>query len=181
VQLGYRVIEQNSKYEIRQYHPYIAMQVEVEDTNGNEALNQGFRILAKYIFGGNQSKKSIAMTAPVMSKSGETIAMTAPVMETKEGNKMLVTFTAPPEYTLETLPKPNDQRIKFNVVESKKMAAYRFSWYYNKERMERKKKVFLNILKQDGKKILGVPSFAGYNGPGTIPFLIKNEILIEIE
>ena len=181
IQLGYKVIEVRDKYEIRQYDPYIAMQVEVEGTDKQEELNQGFRILAGYIFGGNVSKSSVAMTAPVMSKKSESIAMTTPVLAKKDGTKTIVTFTAPPTYTMETLPKPLDERVKFVQVESKKVAAYRFSWYYTEDRIEQKKKEILELLKTDSQKVLSEPSFAGYNGPGTIPFMLRNEILVEIE
>lgn len=181
IQLGYKVIEKKEKYEIRQYDPYIAMQVEVVGNDKEDALNAGFRILANYIFGGNISNNSIAMTAPVMSKKNESIAMTAPVLEKKSGEKTIVTFTAPPQYTLETLPKPIDENIKFTQIESKKIAAYKFSWYYSQKRIEKMKKEFLEILNQEGQTIKGEPSFAGYNGPGTIPFMVRNEILVEIE
>jgi len=46
-------------------------------------LNNGFSIVAGYIFGGNTKKESISMTAPVVATS-ESISMTAPVIATKE-------------------------------------------------------------------------------------------------
>jgi len=52
------------------------------------------------------------MTAPVISKKqGKPIAMTAPVTSTKVGDMYTVSFFMPSEYTLETLPKPNNNRI----------------------------------------------------------------------
>lgn len=182
--LSYKVVEKKSEYEIRLYDPYIAMQTEVEGET-NQALNNGFRILAGYIFGGNESKKSVAMTAPVMEQSttSKKISMTSPVMEqtNTENNKKIITFTAPKEYTIDTLPKPNSDKIKFVQVSNKKYAVYKFTWYYTSERIAAKKKFLKDLLVKDGVKMLGEPMFAGYNGPGTIPFLMRNEILIEIE
>lgn len=180
--LAYKVVDVKGSYEIRMYEPYIAMQTEVEgDTN--QAMNNGFRILAGYIFGGNVSKQSVAMTAPVMEQEiSKRISMTAPVLEQSlESGKKLVTFTAPKEYTLETLPKPNSDKIKFVQVPAKKYATHRFTWYYTSERIETKKKYLLEQLQKDGVKTLGEPMFAGYNGPGTMPFLMRNEILVEVE
>lgn len=180
--LTYKVVDVKDGYEIRMYEPYIAMQTEVEgDTN--QAMNNGFRILAGYIFGGNVSKQSVAMTAPVMEQEiSQRISMTAPVLEQNLGsNKKLVTFTAPKEYTLETLPKPNSDKIKFVQVSAKKYAAHKFTWYSTSDRVELKKKYLLELLQKDGVKALTEPMFAGYNGPGTIPFLIRNEILVEVE
>lgn len=183
--LSYKVLEVKGGYEIRMYEPYIAMQTEVEG-DFQQSINDGFRVLAGYIFGGNTAKQSVAMTAPVIeTKKVENVkvAMTAPVLEQKnsENNKRVITFTAPKEYTLETLPKPDSDKIKFVQVPSKKYAAHRFTWYYTDERVAKKKEYLMQLLSNDNVKTLGEPMFAGYNGPGTIPFLMRNEILVEVE
>ncbi len=189
--LSYEVLDKKENYEIRKYSPYIAMQVEIDEENTNEALNAGFRVLAGYIFGDNQGNRKVAMTAPVIeqkenikesTKWGASVSMTAPVMEQKNTeDKRVITFTAPKEYTIDTLPRPNTDKIKFVQVSAKKYAVHRFTWYYTAERIEEKKKYLKEILGKDNLKILGEPMFAGYNGPGTIPFLMRNEILIEVE
>ena len=51
-------------FEIRRYPDYILAQVDVE-SDYDSAVNIGFSILAKYIFGGNKKLKSIPMTTPV--------------------------------------------------------------------------------------------------------------------
>jgi SOUL heme-binding protein len=185
--LSYKILGVKGDYEIRQYDPYIAMQTEVEG-DFQQSINNGFRELAGYIFGGNKVAESVAMTAPVMEQKervspNERVSMTAPVMEQKnmKNNKRTITFTAPKKYTLETLPKPNSDKVKFVQVPSKKYAAHRFTWYYTDERVAKKKEYLSGLLITDGVRVVGEPMFAGYNGPGTIPFLMRNEILIEIE
>ena len=181
--LSYEVVENKTDYEIRKYKPYIAMQTEVDGDNTNQALNNGFRVLAGYIFGDNQGKKNVAMTAPVLEQQNTSakVAMTAPVLEQKIGEKRIITFTAPKEYTIDTLPKPNTDKIKFVEIPEKKYVAHRFTWYYTNDRIEAKKKYLLELLVKDNIKVLGEPMFAGYNGPGTMPFLMRNEILVEVE
>lgn len=183
--LSYKVIEVKDDYEIRMYEPYIAMQTEVEG-DFQQSINNGFRVLAGYIFGGNTGKQSVAMTAPVIeTKKVENVkvAMTAPVLEQKnsENNKRIITFTAPKEYTLETLPKPDSDKIKFVQVPAKKYAAHKFTWYYTDARVAEKKEYLLKLLSDNKVKTLGEPMFAGYSGPGTMPFLMRNEILVEVE
>lgn len=81
--------------------------------------------MAGYIFGGNTTKSSIAMTAPVMdtAKVSETIAMTAPVMDTlSNSGKHIVAFTMPSSYTLENLPKPDNANVRFRFLEKTKRA-----------------------------------------------------------
>ena len=61
---AHTVVERIGEVEIRRYGPRIAAQTVV--TGSSEAArNRGFQRLAGYIFGGNTSRSSIAMTAPV--------------------------------------------------------------------------------------------------------------------
>lgn len=165
-QMTYTVLEKRENYEIRQYDPYIAATVEV-DQGGRAGSNQAFRILAGYIFGNNIAEQSVAMTAPVMAN--------------EEDKKTTMTFSMPKKYTLTTLPKPLDTRISLSEVPAKKFAALTFRWWYSESRVEKKKQELMDILKKENIKTLGEPIFAGYNGPGTIPFLIHSDILVEIQ
>ncbi|MGB5351823.1 MAG: heme-binding protein, partial [Polyangiales bacterium] len=61
----YRVVKTLGDIEIREYEPYLVAQT-VVDGNLESAGNQGFRILAKYIFGNNRGGQKIAMTSPVV-------------------------------------------------------------------------------------------------------------------
>lgn len=190
----YTVIEERQGYEIRQYEPYILAQVEVSGTH-EEALNEGFRILAAYIFGENTAQKGINMTAPVLERESEKIsmtapvvvtdnvklAMTAPVLEEESGAGRIVSFVMPAEYTLETLPKPNDARVMIVPQESRTVAALRFSWFRDGARVEKKQEELLSLLERDGITIVGRPEYAGYNAPLTAPWMTRNEILVEIE
>lgn len=196
----YSVIESKSEYEIRLYPEHIVAQTTVKGTY-DEALNQGFRIVAGYIFGGNTKKESIAMTAPVIEKSvtqnsasektsvekntaeklqGESIAMTSPVMANIEGDGHTIAFGMPRSYTLETLPVPNDSRIKIVTIPEKKMAVIRFSWFRNTARVQSKKQILIDVLKRNNIKIIGEPQYAGYNAPWTPPWMTRNEVLVEV-
>lgn len=48
-QPAYTLVERRDGYEIRDYAPYIVAEVEVTGSR-TESLNQGFRLLADYIF-----------------------------------------------------------------------------------------------------------------------------------
>lgn len=178
----YSLLESKNGYEIRLYPPHIVAQTTVKG-NYEEALNQGFRIVAGYIFGGNTKKESIAMTAPVIEKSGtsEQIAMTAPVMATMEGEAHTISFGMPKSYTLETLPTPTDPRVKIVTIPEKKMAVIRFTFTRTERKVKSKKEELLNILKKDGVTVIGEPEYAGYNAPFTPPWMTRNEVLVEIK
>ena len=177
----YSVLESKKGYEIRLYPEHIVAQTVVTGSY-REALNKGFRIIARYIFGGNTKKESIAMTSPVIEKSSlsESIAMTSPVIATIEGESHTIAFGMPRSYTLKTLPTPNDNRIQIVTIPEKKMAVIRFSWLRTNSRVESKKKELLELLKKDTLKIVGEVQYAGYNAPWTPPWMTRNEVMVEI-
>jgi len=61
----YQVIKKEKDFEIRKYPPATMATVSMDARSYKELSSTGFRKLASFIFGGNQSKKSIAMTSPV--------------------------------------------------------------------------------------------------------------------
>ena len=77
-QPDYKVEKQDGSIEIRSYGPMIAAEAVVEGER-KPAINEGFRLIAGYIFGKNEPQAKIAMTAPVEQQKSQKIAMTAPV------------------------------------------------------------------------------------------------------
>ncbi len=71
-------------YEIRRYAPLLAAEVTVTGER-SVAINQGFRVLADFIFGNNTARKKIDMTTPVTQQPSEKIAMTVPVTQQRRG------------------------------------------------------------------------------------------------
>ncbi|MDO8368738.1 MAG: heme-binding protein [Saprospiraceae bacterium] len=62
----YQRLKREKKFEIRNY-PEATMATITSEASSYKALgNTGFRKLAGYIFGGNEQKQQIAMTAPVL-------------------------------------------------------------------------------------------------------------------
>lgn len=185
-QMEYTVIKKMSGYEIREYPEHIVAQTTVQGEYGN-SMNSGFGIVARYIFGGNTKKESIAMTAPVVAQTGgeatvsQNIAMTAPVVATTEGDLRTISFGMPRSYTLETLPTPNDSRVKIVTIPTKHYAVMQFSWYRSDARIKTMQQKLLSALTRDGIAAQGATAYAGYNAPGTPPWMMRNEVLVEIK
>lgn len=170
-------------YEIREYPAHIVAQTKVQGPYG-KSMSDGFRIIAGYIFGGNTKKESIAMTTPVViknSSTSENISMTAPVVLTTDGDSHLISFGMPRSYTIETLPTPNDSRVKIVMIPTKKYGAMRFSWYRSDARIKRMQEKLILALTRDGLAVDGEPAYAGYNAPWTPPWMVRNEVLIELK
>lgn len=87
----------------------------------------------------------------------------------------------PKSYTLETLPIPTDSRVKIVKIPTKKYAVMRFSWYRSDARIKSMQEKLLSALSRDGIINQGTVAYAGYNAPGTPPWMIRNEVLVEVD
>ena len=94
----YLVSKKYDVFEIRDYEASLFTSVKLSDNKYKDASGKGFSILAGYIFGGNKTNEKIAMTSPV-SMSLE--------------DSMTMMFMVPKKFKKETLPEPNQSRIKF--------------------------------------------------------------------
>ncbi len=179
---SYEVIEKRSGYEIRQYDPYIVAEVEVEGDQ-SQALNSGFRYLAGYIFGWNTKGDSIKMTAPVSeTQISEKIAMTVPVADTPSSwGKRIVQFSMPSKYTLDTLPKPNNEQVKLKEIPGKRLAVLSYTGYATQSRVEKKKEELKTLLSKESIEIIWEMTSAQYNPPLSFPLTRRNEILAEVK
>jgi hypothetical protein len=190
----YTVLGKRDGFEIRRYEPYIVAQVQVEG-DYQQALNQGFRRLAGYIFGGNAGSRSLEMTAPVTEGQGEKIAMTAPVTEQPsqkiamtapvterdEAGLRTISFMMPSEYSLESLPTPNDPGVQFVQMPAQVRAVSGFSWYATAGRVAKQKRALAERVAKSGLEPQSEPVFASYNDPFSFPLLMKHEIWIDVD
>ena len=176
----YTVIKKHKNIELRQYLGYIQAEVEVVGLNYRSAIERGFEILAGYIFGNNVSRKKIDMTAPVKTSKSERIAMTSPVKVSGEGTYN-VAFFMPSSYTLETLPIPNNSSIKLVEIKPEKIAAIRFSGFFNQENVDKNIITLKEYLAKENIKTDDIFIIAGYNPPWIPGFLARNEAMIKIK
>ena len=180
----YEVLDRNSGYEIRKYAPYIVAEVDV-DGNIREAGKKAFRILAGYIFGDNQGERKMNMTVPVEARereSGTKMAMTAPVTTSiNDTDAYTYAFVMERKYSMETLPKPNDPRIRLLQVESRIMAALRYTGRWTESNDQKHTMELLAALDARGIDVAGAPVLARYNAPFTPWFLRRNEVLVEVD
>lgn len=179
-------VRKDGNIEIRQYKPMIVAEVTAAGER-YAAINDGFRILAGFIFGDNTVQQKIAMTAPVTQEAGssqsEKIPMTAPVTQepTSKNNEWMVRFIMPGNYTLATLPKPNDKRIRILEIPAYKTAVIRFSGFNTDKNLEKHEKDLIAWLQDNKIKFQGQPTYAFYNPPWTPPFMKRNEVMIGID
>jgi hypothetical protein len=178
---AFTVASREGEFEVRDYPALVVAEVSVSGTR-DEASNAGFRLLAAYIFGGNTRRQSIAMTAPVVQEraTSETIAMTAPVTQSGGNGAWVVRFTMPHTYTLETLPAPNDARVRLVPVPAQRYAVVRFSGLARPDDVERRTEALTGFMERQHLRAAGASSLARYNPPWTPWFMRRNEVWIPV-
>ena len=195
----FEVLSKEGDFEIRQYRPFIIAETYV-DGDLSEASGKGFRLIADYIFGNNESakgaadeaSKKIAMTAPVTVEpvaASAKIAMTAPVTiepqienagKIAQAKRWKVHFVMPFEYSMATLPKPKNPSVSLHEVPGKLLAVLVFSGFVSEALLQEKTDELLAWLSTKQIAPIAAPQLARYNPPWTLPFLRRNEILVEI-
>jgi hypothetical protein len=174
----YTLVERSGAIEIRDYAPMIVAETEVRGDR-REAISKGFRLIADYIFGNNTAAQKVPMTAPVTQQDSEKIAMTAPVTQQGDGNTWRVRFIMPSKYTMETLPKPNNPAVVLKEIPGKRFAVIRFSGMGGKDSVDRHTKELEEYISAEKLTPLSPPTYAFYNPPWTLPFLRRNEVMVE--
>jgi DNA gyrase inhibitor GyrI len=175
----YEIVETSGNIEIRDYAPMIVAEVDV--TGGRrDAIGKGFRIIADYIFGNNTTAQKLPMTAPVTQQDSEKIAMTAPVTQQGDGNTWKVRFIMPSSYTMEALPKPDNPAVELKEIGAKRYAVIRFSGMAGEDSLKRYTEELNAFISAKNLTPLSAPTYAFYNPPWTLPFLRRNEVMVEI-
>jgi hypothetical protein len=162
----YRVVLKDADLEIRFYPAATMATIYSKATSYKTLSSNGFNKLAKFIFGGNEQKESITMTAPVRMSLSE------------KGSSM--SFVMPEKYATSKLPTPNDKNIQIQKSQPEYFAVIAFSGYANDEKINEYRNKLAQILTQRKIRTKGDFNFLGYNAP--FQFLGRtNEIVIPIE
>lgn len=126
--------------------------------------SQGFRTIASYIFGGNETREKIAMTAPVVMHLGDSSQMY---------------FVMPGKYKRNDLPKPNSSAVRIEEESEKILAVLRFGGYSDDVKIGENARKLENILRENGIKTKGSLLYMGYNAPWDF-INRRNEVALEV-
>ena len=192
----FEVLAQDGRFEVRRYAPLIVAETWVEG-DMDAASSKGFRAIADYIFGNNtapqtQQSSKIAMTAPVtLEPQGQPtqLAMTAPVTVQPApdapgwvaAQRWRVKFVMPSQYTLATLPKPNNNTVTLREVPGKTVAVATYAGFNTDNRIHKETQALLGWMQTRQLAAAGPAQLARYDPPWTLPIWRRNEIQIEVQ
>lgn len=182
-QQPYEVLARYPEFEVRRYPVHVLAEVDVR-APFEEAGSAAFAMLFGYITGRNESRQSIAMTAPVVQgpAPGERIAMTAPVVQSKGPTGLqTVAFVLPAEMTVQAAPTPTDPRVRLRAVPEGRAAASRYSGRWSESSYERHCAELLRAVGTRGYRPVGPPRFARFDPPFKPWFLRRNEVVVDLD
>ncbi len=162
----YAVVLAEGAREVRDYGPRVVAEVTVRGDR-RAAVNTGFRLLAGYIFGGNEA--------------GDKIAMTVPVEQADKGEGLwVVRFTMPAEAVAAGLPAPKDGRIVLREVAAARMVVDGFSGMPDGADMAVRADRLRGWAEGQGLQVTGMPVYSFYDAPWTPARARLNEVAWEV-
>lgn len=162
----YWLVKSEKEYEIRYYQPAMLATVYSSANSYRQISTPGFRTLAGFIFGGNESNTRIAMTAPVHMDINDSISS--------------MSFVMPSKFDEQSLPRPSDSRVKLEKSQAEYVAVLRFGGYANDEKIARFSEKLKKALKKNSISYSGNFRFLGYNPPYQL-IGRKNEIIVSVD
>jgi hypothetical protein len=165
-QQSYRRVKREKDFEIR-YYPEATMATITSKANSYKDLgNPGFRKLAGYIFGGNEQKQQIAMTAPVHMEMTDTASS--------------MSFVMPAKYTKDQLPRPDNAEVRLQTVPAEHVAVLRFGGFASDRKISKYSEKLRRALDAQSIRYTGNFRYLGYNPPFQL-FGRRNEVMVKVD
>ena len=162
---SFELLSQDGDVEIRKYTKCIIAKTSISTNNEND--NNMFRTLASYIFGSNKENKNIPMTAPVTTYQ-------------KDSSYSMIFYMLDANEITE-LPETNGQNIVFETFDLGKCAVIPFSWFTTDARISAFSEKLTKYTKDNNFKQLSPIMVNRYDPPWRLPFLRRNEVLVQID
>lgn len=166
----YTVLQQHDNFELRHYAARIIAETQLAGSIETSS-HAAFSLIANYIFGNNR----------LANGENKKINMTTPVVLLKHPDFWTLFFIMPNEYSLSSLPTPNNNAVTLRTIPPSNYAVLEFSGLSGEPRVAEKIEELISWITSQGFKAVSEPELARYNPPWTLPFLRRNEIMIRYQ
>jgi hypothetical protein len=165
-QQKYTIVFPEKEFEIRFYPSATLATIYSKVNTYKELSGPGFRKLAGYIFGGNNSETKISMIAPVHMDINDSVSE--------------MSFVMPQGYNPDNLPKPNDEKIIIHKSPDQYVAAIKFGGFASDKDIKYYSEKLKSLLLAKGIVYYGNFRFLGYNPPFQL-LGRRNEIIVSVK
>jgi hypothetical protein len=163
----YTVVKSFAEFEIRKYPESHLVTVD-KPSDFESGRYAGFRALAGYIFGDNETEQKIAMTAPVIYHHNDSTGVSQ------------MSFVLPQEVTPGTQPKPKNEDLYFQATPLKYYAVISRGGWPGEKALKKMEQSLLQSLEKNKITTKGNFEYRYYNPPFAL-FNRNTEVAIEVE
>jgi len=160
---SFKLLMSEGQFELRLYEPMGVVMCRESDDEGEYCFGRLFN----YISGNNEESQKISMTSPVINSIGDEYTTTE--------------FVMPVKFSIDDLPKPNDQTLKVKQVPKRQLAVITFSGKVDSKVINEKKRLLNEWIKDKKWIITGKMELARYDPPYIPYFMRHNELMIEVK
>ncbi len=155
----YTVVRSDGDFELRDFPSLKVVETTMKDGGSGGSFNRLFR----FITGGNDAGKKIAMTTPVFMGGGETT----------------MAFVLPED--LEKVPQPTDGSVTVREMAAGRFAVLRYSGARSPKQETKNLERLKAWVADQHLEVVGAPVYAYFDPPWTPPFLRRNEVMLRID
>ena len=174
----FRALETDGDHQIRDY-PALTVAETLVNGPRREALDEGFRILADYIFAKSRDGEKLPMTIPVVQDSGDPMGSDPPLFDDDLEGAWRTRFVMPAGRSTEDLPEP-PEGIELVELPARKVAVVSFAGRATDDLLEEQEDRLRGWLAKRGERSSGEPEYAFYNSPMIPGPLRRNEVWLAL-
>lgn len=166
-QPSYSLVQQLGRLEIRRYDAVVLATTELRGDYDN-SLNGGFRNIASYIFGQNNTQEKISMTAPVLVENPYTPTYN-------------MSFVMPKSAVASGLPTPLSAAVEIEPTEWGMVAVWQFGGWATEKHVQREWAKMRAELDKAQISYKDLDMIAQYNAPTVPPPWRRNELWVFVK
>lgn len=170
----YRVLATDGDFQIREYPPMTVAETVVFGPR-RDALSQGFKALADYIFAKNRDGEKLPMTVPVMQDAGDPMASDPPMFDDELEGGWRTRFVMTEGRSAADLPKPAEG-VELIEIEPRRVGVVSFTGRPDDRGLAEQEDRLRGWLARRGEASEAEPEYAFYNSPVIPGPLRRNEV-----
>ena len=175
----YRTLRTDGEFQIRDY-PEMVIAETIARGPRQQALGEGFRRLADYIFAKSRPGEELRMTVPVIQDAGDPMASDPPLFDDKIEGGWRTRFVMLGGRGVDALPTPPDE-IELVTLPPRKVAVVSFAGRPDDRDLAEAEDRLRGWLARHGERSEAEPEYAFYNSPIIPGPLRRNEVWLALD